>query len=124
MTHPFFFQTVQSQQNKNNILAAQTLLITNPKFQLICEVSVLKRVQPHHTNFDSVEIRLGHVNKAGTGLSHLGEDNPLIGYHEGATTTMDFVLNLEPGVDGRYLTFQTMVAQLLGFDEVHAKAMK
>ena len=113
-----------------NLITTQVIFFMNitpihrlrRNYQAICEVRVLRRAHGFHEEFDDVEMRIGNVDKTGSGMTQF-TDNQWVGYSTPFVSDLNYVLAVEPAVEGRYLTFQIMVDQVLGIDEVYAKAL-
>ena len=72
--------------------------------------------------FDSVELRIGNNDMTGSPLGPFTE-NQWIGYLGQSLTVQSHTVSVEPQVSGRFLTLQTMVNQVMGIDEIYAKAL-
>ena len=70
------------------------------------------------TAFQSVELRIGNVDKSALGKVHFGNDNPLVGFYQGPEATLEHSFNLIAQASGRYLTLQTIISEHLMIDEV------
>ena len=82
----------------------------------------MKRAAPYTGQFASVELRIGNVDKTGSAAVQFTE-NPLAGTYGASSTEVEFIYEVNPPMNGQYLTLQTVVDQFLSIDEVYAKRL-
>ena len=70
------------------------------------------------TQFLSVELRIGNVNKAGSNL-HQFTENRLIGDSGPVEYARFHNYEVSPWAVGRYLTLQCTMAEFLSFEEIY-----
>ena len=64
-------------------------------------------------------MRIGDVDKGGSGLVKFGDENKLVAWRDSVETdTILEVFNLDEPVSGRYLTLQTYVEAYMVMDEI------
>ena len=84
-------------------------------------MTVLKRAPPYTNEFDTVELRIGNVDMTGSRPVQFTE-NPLAGTY-GSSNAVEVIFDVNPPMNGRYLTLQTLVVQWFSIDEIYAKRL-
>ena len=103
-------------------LCNNLLIIVSVSIQSVCEVTVFKRPDEYWTQFDTVELRIGNVDMAGSGLVRFIE-NECIANSGPVSDVVELVFTLQPPVEGRFLTLQTLADQYMSFVEIFAKKL-
>ena len=85
-------------------------------------MTVFKRPDEYWTQFGTVELRIGNVDMSGSGLVRFTE-NEWIANSGPVSDVVELVFALQPPVEGRFLTLQTLADQYMSFDEVFAKKL-
>ena len=80
----------------------------------------MKRAGRYTNQFESVELRIGNVDKTGSAPVQFTE-NALAGYSGPSSSAVEVIFDVNPPISGRYLTLQTIANQSLSIDEVYAK---
>ena len=82
-------------------------------------MTVMKRAAPYAYQFESVELRIGNVDKTGSAPVQFTE-NPLAGYSGPSSSVVEVIFDVNPPMSGRYITLQTTADQYFAIDEVYA----
>ena len=80
----------------------------------------MKRAAPYTYQFESVELRIGNIDKTGS-LPVQFTENPLAGTFGARSSAVEVIFDINPPMSGRYLTLQTTADQFLSIDEIYAK---
>ena len=83
-------------------------------------MTVRKRAAPFTKQFESVELRIGSVDKTDSPPVQFAE-NPMAGYSAASSNVVEVIFDVNPPMIGRYLTLQTIADQYFAIDEVYAK---